>query len=349
MSLMEKPQAMAKMHRLYRNIKKNGGRIGTNLRVLELVYSNACNFKCEHCSTRAPLGENADYLMPLDKVAELADEAHELGIVEWNMHGGELLTNKARLLELIRAIKPERFYVFLTSNGFLLTKETAEELAEAGVNRVSISIDSFNPKVHDAFRGIKGAYERAMQALEYVKEAGMDPFMNITVGHFNAFSEDVENLCRYSYEHGYKTFINIAIPSGNWQGHLDVVVDDRDRAHLMELRKKYGNIHRDLWNPFDKENEGVLGCQTMSKLYVTPSGDIFPCSFMHISLGNVYKQKLRDIIDYGYSIRYFHDHSEKCLAGEDLSFIKKYMVDKKMSVMEPLDAKEIFKEEDYIR
>ena len=74
MSLMEKPQAMAKMHRLYRSIKKNGGRIGTNLRVLELVYSNACNFKCEHCSTRAPLGENADVLMPLDKVAELADE-----------------------------------------------------------------------------------------------------------------------------------------------------------------------------------------------------------------------------------------------------------------------------------
>ena len=52
MSIMEKPQAVAKMHRLYRNIKKNGGRIGTNLRVLELVYSNACNFKCEHCSTR---------------------------------------------------------------------------------------------------------------------------------------------------------------------------------------------------------------------------------------------------------------------------------------------------------
>lgn len=349
MSIMQKPQAVAKMHRLYRSIKKNGGRIGTNLRVLELVYSNACNFKCEHCSTRAPLGENADELMPLDKVAELADEAHELGIVEWNMHGGELLTNKARLLELIHAIKPERFYVFLTSNGYLMTRETAEELAASGVDRVSISIDSFRPEVHDAFRGVKGAYVRAMQALEYVKEAGMDPFMNITVGHFNAFSEDVENLCRYSYEHGYKTFINIAIPSGSWQGNLDVVVDDRDRAHLMELRKKYGNIHRDLWNPFDKTNEGVLGCQTMSKLYVTPNGDIFPCSFMHISLGNVYEQKLRDIIDYGYSIRYFHDHSEKCLAGEDLAFITKYMVDRKMSVMKPLDAREIFTEEDDIR
>jgi len=81
MSIMEKPQAVAKMHRLYRNIKKNGGRIGTNLRVLELVYSNACNFKCEHCSTRAPLGENADELMPLDKVAELAGEGRGIGRV----------------------------------------------------------------------------------------------------------------------------------------------------------------------------------------------------------------------------------------------------------------------------
>ena len=312
------------------------------MRVLELVYSNTCNFHCKHCSTRAPLGENAEYLMPMDKIASLADEADEIGIFEWNMHGGELLTNAERLFELIKAIKPERFYLFLTSNGFLVTKEIAERLATAGVNRVSISIDSFNPQVHDSFRGVNGAYERAMQALEYVKDAGMDPFMNITVGHFNAFSDDVEQLCKYSYEHGYKTFINIAIPSGNWQGHLDVVVDDKDRARLIELRKKYGNINRDLWNPFDKNNEGILGCQTMSKLYVTPSGDIFPCSFLHIKIGNVYEQKLKDIVNFGYSIKYFREYQEKCLAGENLDFIKKYMVDQKMSVMNPLDARNIF-------
>ena len=349
MSIMEKPRAIEKMHHFYRSIKKNGWKIGTNLRVLELVYSNACNFKCEHCSTRAPLGENAEHLMSLEKVAALADEADELGIIEWNMHGGELLTNKPRLMELIRAIKPERFYVFLTSNGFLMTQETADELAEAGVNRVSISIDSFDAKTHDAFRGVPGAYAHAMKALEYVKNAGMDPFMNITVGHYNAFSQDVESLCQYSKEHGYKTFINIAIPSGNWQGHLDVVIDDHDREHLMELRQKYGNIYRDIWNPYDKEKKGVLGCQTMSKLYVAPNGDIFPCSFLHIKLGNVYEQSLRDIVRYGYRIRCFHDYSEKCLAGEDLRFIKKYMVKEKMSVMHPLDAKKIFHAEDYLQ
>ena len=348
MSIMEKPRAVEKFRQFYKNVKKNDWHIGTNLRVLELVYSNACNFKCEHCSTRAPLGENADKLMTIEKVASLADEADELGIFEWNMHGGELLTNAPRLFELIKAIKPERFYVFLTSNGFLMTKKIAERLAQAGVNRVSISIDSFDPKVHDAFRGMKGAYDHALKALGYVKEAGMDPYMNITVGHFNAFSEDVEKLCSYSAEHGYQTFINIAIPSGNWQGHLDVVVDDLDRARLIELRKKYKNLNRDLWNPFDKNHEGVLGCQTMSKLYVTPNGDIFPCSFMHIKIGNVYEKTLKEIIDYGYSIKYFREHSEKCLAGEDLEFIKKYMVDKKMSVMCPLNAWDTFGEEDFV-
>ena len=280
--------------------------------------------------------------MSIEKVADLADEADELGIFEWNMHGGELLTNSERLFELIKAIKPERFWVFLTSNGFLLTKEIAEHLASLGVNRVSVSIDSFNPQVHDNFRGVKGAYKRAMKALEYVKNAGMEAFMNITVGHFNAFSEDIEQLCRYSYEHGYKTFINIAIPSGNWQGHLDVVVTDDDRQRLIELRKKYGNLNRDLWNPFDKNNEGVLGCQTISKLYVAPNGDIFPCSFLHIKIGNVYEQSLKEIIDFGYSIKYFREHHEKCLAGEDLDFIKKYMVKEKMSVMHPLDACKVF-------
>jgi MoaA/NifB/PqqE/SkfB family radical SAM enzyme len=348
MDIKEKPLLMKKLHRFYGRVRKNNGQIGQNLRVLELVYSNACNFKCQHCSTRAPLGENAESLMPIERVERLADEADALGIFEWNMHGGELLTNKKNLFKLIKAIGPERFYVFLTSNGYLMTQDTAYELAEAGVNRVSISIDSFDAKTHDSFRGVKGAYERAMNALRYVKNAKLDAYLNITVGHFNAFSEDVERLCRYSHDNGYHTFINIAIPSGNWQGRLDVVVDEKDRQHLIELRKKYGNINRDIWNPFDRENEAVLGCQTISKLYVTPSGDVFPCSFLHIKLGNLYEESLADIVKYGYSIKYFHDYSPLCLAGEDVSFIKKYMVKEKMSVMKPLDAKKIFTKDDYV-
>lgn len=343
MGMMDKPRVMEKFNQFFRAVRKNGNKIGTQLRVLELVYSNACIFKCKHCSTRAPLGENAANLMPLDKVASLAKEADELGIYEWNFHGGELLINKPRLFELIKVVDPSKFYMFLTSNGYLLDRETAFELAEAGIDRVSVSIDSLDANIHDSFRGQPGALEKALNALEYVKEAGMAPFMNITVGHYNAFSEDVENMLKFSKEHDYTTLINIAIPTGNWRGNLDIVIDNKDREHLIELRKKYGNVLRDIWDPFDKEKQNCLGCQTMSKLYITPSGDVLPCSFMNIKIGNVYEQPLKEIIDYGYSIPYFREHSEKCLAGEDLDFIKKYMQDETMTVINPLDAHDIFK------
>ena len=345
MGLMDKPVVIEKFRRFHHNVRKNDGKIGTNLRVLELVYNNACNFACRHCSTRAPLGDNAKDLMPLPRVAQLADEAHEMGIIEWNFHGGELLTDVERLFELIAVVRTERFYTFLTSNGYLLTEEIAGRLAKAGIDRVSISIDSMNPEIHDSFRGVTGAYEHAMRALEYVKAAGMAPFMNITVGHYNAFSEDLEKLCQYSFEKGYTTLINIAIPSGNWKGNLDVIIDERDRAHLIELRKKYGNILRDLWNPFDKGHEKCLGCQTMSKLYVTPTGDVLPCSFLHIKIGNVYEKSLKDIVEEGYKIKFFREHSDLCLAGEDVNFIKKYMQGD-MSALRPLDAQAVFAPED---
>lgn len=349
MGLMEKPRAMEKFRRFYKAVKDNKGCIGTSPRVVELAYSNACNFKCEHChcSVGNPYGKNSSKLMPIERIKLLADEADALGYFEWNVYGGEPLVFKEKMEEILRAIDTSRFYVFVTSNGYLMTPEYAKQLAGLGVDRVSISIDSMVPETHDAFRGgIPGAHGRALKALEYVKDAGMDPYMNITVGHFNAFSDDVENLCRYSFEHGYKTFVNIAIPSGNWNGNLDVIVDDRDKARLIELRKKYGNILRDIWNPFDKMNEGCLGCQTMSKLYITPAGDVLPCSFLHVKLGNVYDSDLEDIVERGYRIRRFREHSDICLAGEDREFIMKYMQGE-MSSMNPVPAEELFELEEY--
>ena len=345
--MLGKPLLAEKFRVFRKKVLDNGWKIGTNLRTLELVYSNRCNFKCKHCSTRAPMGAPSSHEMILEDISSLADQAHSLGIYEFNLHGGELLLEGDSLFDIIKAIKPERFYLFLTSNGYLLNEKTAQRLSEAGIDRVSISLDSFNEKVHDDFRGKSGAYKKAMQALDHVKKAGMAPFMNVTVGQYNVFSEDLESLLRYSKDHGYTTFINIAMPTGNWQGKLDVMIDESGRQRLLYLRKKYGNLARDLWDPFDKNKERVLGCQTISKLFITPNGDVLVCSFLHIKIGNIYEQSLKDIVNYGYSIKYFKEHSELCLAGEDREFVRKYLMDE-MSMSEPLDAKDVFSDNDYV-
>ena len=55
----------------------------------------------------------------------------------------------------------------------------AKKLAEYKVSRVSVSIDSMDEKIHDEIRGRKDSWRRAIEGLEHVREAGMDPYLNI--------------------------------------------------------------------------------------------------------------------------------------------------------------------------
>ena len=346
MPLLKKPVVVKKFRDFHKYVKNNNGQIGTKQRGIDVNLNNACNLRCEHCFTNSPKGDHVKPVIPADKIAELADQAHELGIFEWDLQGGELLMRPELLFETLEAIRTERFYMYLTTNGWHMTPEIAKRLADAGVDRVSVSIDSMNPEEHDRFRGKKGSWERAIKALEYVQEAGISPYMNITVGHFNAFSEDVELLMQYSKDKRYTTLINVATPGGMWAQMADIMVNEEDKAHLIEMRKKYRNVLRNLWDPFDKKHEGVLGCNTINRLYVTPIGDVLPCPYVHIKMGNIYEQSLQEISEFGFRVKYFRNYSAKCLAGEDKEFVTKFLSKDGTSIFNPVDAREIFNEEE---
>ena len=97
----------------------------------------------------------------------------------------------------------------------------------------------------------------------------------------------------------------------------------------------------------DKTNEKILGCTTVNRLYITPLGDVLVCPYVHIKIGNILKQNLKDIVEKGFSIKYFRNHSDLCLAGEDKSFINKFMTKSGQSIFKPALAKEIFPKEDF--
>lgn len=342
---------MEKLRSFHNYVRKNNGQIGTKQRGIDLNFNNACNLKCTYCFTNSPKGDHAKDELSLDIVRSIADQADELGIFEFDLQGGELLLRPDKLFQVLEAIKPERFYLYLTTNGYFLDEAMAKRLAEANVGRVSVSVDSFDEATHDKIRGRKESWKRAMEALKHVKNAGIDPYLNITVGHYNAMSEDVEMLCQYSEDNEYTTLLNVAVPSGMWlklDKMAEVIVDENDKARLIELRKKHKNILRNIWNPFDKGFEGVLGCNTVNRLYITPLGDVLVCPYVHIKIGNVYEQSLKEIRDFGFSVKHFRDHSPLCLAGENTEFITKYMGFEGQSIFNPKHAKDIFPQEDFV-
>ena len=348
MSLLRKPIVVGKFRDFHDYVKSNNGQIGIKQRGLDLNLNNACNLKCEHCFTLSPKGLRVKERMDVDKIADIMNQAHDLGIFEIDLQGGELLLNKEYLYEVLEAMGTNRFYVYLTTNGYFMTKEIAERLYELGVDRCSVSIDSMNPETHDTFRGRKGTWERAINALKFVQDAGITPYLNITVGRYNADSEDLKLLLDYSKNNKYTTLLNVATPGGMWANLKDICINDEDREHLIKLRKEYKNILRNLWDPFDRNREAVIGCNTINRLYITPIGDVLPCPYVHIKVGNVFESSLKEISEKGFKVRYFREYSDKCLAGEDLEFIENYMAKGETTIFNPAPIEDLFKGEELL-
>jgi MoaA/NifB/PqqE/SkfB family radical SAM enzyme len=348
-SLLDKPRLVKKLRDFYNYVNKNNGQVGTKTRGIDLNFNNACNLRCKYCFTNSPKGDHAKDFLDYKAIKRLADEADELGYFEFDLQGGELLLQPDKLFQVLEAIRPERFYMYLTTNGFYLDEKMAKKLAAYKVSRVSVSVDSMDEKIHDEIRGRKDSWRRALEALKYVKANGMDPYLNITVGHYNANTDHLKKLLDYSKDQNYKTLLNVAVPAGMWQKMDEIVCDDNDREYLKKMRKEYKNLVRNIWNPFDKNHEKILGCTTVNRLYVTPLGDVLACPYVHIKLGNIFEQSLKEIVDFGFSIKYFNNHSDLCLAGEDKNFINKFMTKPGQSIFKPAIAKEIFSKEDFLK
>jgi hypothetical protein len=62
----------------------------------------------------------------------------------------------------------------------------------------------------------------------------------------------------------------------------------------------------------------------------------------------VFEKTLKEITDYGFTIKYFRNHSSLCLAGEDLNFIKKFNSTPGKTIFNPVKAEEIFSKEDFV-
>jgi MoaA/NifB/PqqE/SkfB family radical SAM enzyme len=227
-----------------------------------------------------------------------------------------------------------------------MTQEIADHLAEIGVDVVGVSLSTLNAEEHDASRGVKGSHERALKALEYVEKAGMTVWPHAIFGHDNAQSPELEEFLKRMDEKGYLTYLNLAMPFGEWNQNADVILTEEDVEKLNYFRKNY-RCNVDLWNQYDTKKEKNMGCSAVNRLYLTPLGDVMPCPFIHMTLGNIKEQSLKDIVEYGFRIKWFRNHSDICLTAQNMEFRDKYLKDER-DIFTPLVAKEIFSDDDYV-
>jgi radical SAM protein with 4Fe4S-binding SPASM domain len=145
------------------------------LAVWELTL--ACDHGCLHCGPRA--GRARDNELTTEECLKLVDELAELGVGEVTLIGGEAYLRNDFIL-IMRAIRERGMSCGMTTGGLNLTQERCEAMAEAGISTVSVSIDGLE-KSHDHVRAREGSWQRAFQALENLKAAGIKRSANTQI------------------------------------------------------------------------------------------------------------------------------------------------------------------------
>lgn len=314
------------------------------LRTVDINVSPVCNFDCSHCYARDFV--EAD-LVPLPVLRKAIEQLLRLGVFHFILMGGEPTVSMERLRSVIKFCRPWISYISVVSNGWLLTEGKIDELRALGVDKITISVDSGIPEEHDAFRNKAGSYRRAMRALSMIRKAGLDTAISATVTHDSLHSEGIRRLFQFAEEHEYRVDIQVAQPVGKWEGHLDMLIDDADAQYLREkyenskvYRGGLGSIQRDVYKNFCR-----AGCPAVKEsLSIAPNGDVLPCVFIHVSIGNIRERSIASMRDAALQLECFREYNPVCLSGEDREFIKKYLT-KLVGKLKPVSFSEVFEVE----
>lgn len=150
------------------------------LRDLRISVIDRCNFRCPYCMPKDTYGDDYQFLPPADylsfaEVARLVRVLAALGVTKVRLTGGEPLLRPG-LPELIAALAaiPQIEDLALTTNGYLLAEQAAA-LRAAGLQRVTVSLDSTDPEVFARMNGLGIPIDRVLAGIERAREVGLAP------------------------------------------------------------------------------------------------------------------------------------------------------------------------------
>lgn len=154
--------------------------LGRPLHDLRISLLDRCNFRCPYCMPAEEFHEAYEFLgraerLSFDEILTVARAAAALGVQKVRLTGGEPLLEK-RLPELVAGLAAIEGLddLAMTTNGMLLARE-ARSLADAGLGRVTVSLDSLDPEVFLRMSGGRGDLGRVLEGIEAAAAAGLAP------------------------------------------------------------------------------------------------------------------------------------------------------------------------------
>ena len=238
-----------------------------------------CDFRCGFCDYwKGAWGSQPE--QSVEMFERGSRKLARLGSLLISLAGGEPFL-RPDLPEIVRAVAGYHF-PFVTTNGWYVTAELARAVFEAGLWGASVSIDYADPARHDKRRGVKGAYQRAVRALEYFSQARVHQWQRVNLIcvllHDNL--DQIEPLLELAAEREAYFMVQ---PYGRRKTGSSRFVHEQDGVSrtLVGLRDKYPNFlsNRVFLSRFDQALDGgVPGCKAGTAFFnIDSAGDIAIC------------------------------------------------------------------------
>ena len=166
--------------------------------------TRACNLKCVHCYNDSGVGKGCNDVSG-EEAKSVLDDLAEFGVPSVLFSGGEPLMRKD-LFELIGYAGDKGLRTVISTNGTLITRDVAKVIKDRGVSYVGISLDGVG-EINDKFRGVEGAFEKAVTGIRNCQDAGVRIGLRLTLTKknvqdlgklFDFFeAEGIERACFY--------------------------------------------------------------------------------------------------------------------------------------------------------
>jgi cyclic pyranopterin phosphate synthase len=270
--------------------------LGRPLRDLRISVTDRCNFRCVYCMPKAVFGSDYRFLdrkelLSFEEITRVARAATELGVNKLRLTGGEPLLRREleRLIEQLSALDVE---LTLTTNASILAKK-AQTLADAGLDRVTVSLDSLDDAVFQAMNDVDFSVSRVLEGIEAAAAAGLPVKVNAVVKR-GLNDDGIVDMARYFREQGHTLrFIEYmdvgatngwrlddVVPAGEIVERIGAVfpLEPVDASYRGEVAKR--------WRYVDGRGEiGLIAsvtqpfCGDCTRARISAEGRVYTCLF----------------------------------------------------------------------
>jgi Fe-coproporphyrin III synthase len=221
--------------------------------------TRACNLKCVHCYAHATDGSTTDELST-EEGRRMIDDLAAFGAPVLLFSGGEPLVRKD-LPQLAAYAVEKGMRAVISTNGTLIDRPTAQTLKQIGLSYVGISLDGLEP-VNDHFRGVKGAFNKALRGIENCQQAGIKVGLRFTInrrnvqeipGIFDLLEEmEIPRVCFYHlvYAGRGSQLVEDDLTHEETRAAVDLIIDRTQALHAKGKPKEVLTVDNHADGPY---------------------------------------------------------------------------------------------------